>query len=52
MERTEELIHVSNINYPPSLPFTIVNMRLRIEPDFEGKRITGEEQLITCKTKY
>jgi len=45
MERTEEMVHTSNINYPQSLPFTIENMWLRIEPDFEGKRITGEEQL-------
>lgn len=31
--------------YPPSLPFTIENTWLRIEPDFSAKKIIGEEQL-------
>ena len=45
MEKTEELMDKININYPPSLPFIIEKMWLRIEPDFEAKRIIGEEQL-------
>jgi aminopeptidase N len=32
-------------NYAPSLPFTIENMWLRIEPDFVAKKIIGQEQL-------
>jgi len=31
--------------YPPSLPFTIEKLWLRIEPDFSAKKIIGEEQL-------
>ena len=31
--------------YPPSMPFTIENIRLKIEPNFSAKKIFGEEQL-------
>lgn len=45
MTGIEELTEKSNLNYPPSSQFIIEKMWLRIEPDFERKRITGEEQL-------
>jgi aminopeptidase N len=31
--------------YPPSLPFTIESVWLRIEPDFAAKKLIGQEQL-------
>jgi hypothetical protein len=45
MEIMDHLKSDSPANYPPSLPFTIENMWLRIEPDFAAKKIIGEEQL-------
>jgi hypothetical protein len=35
----------SVMNYPPSMPYTIDQMWLTVEPDFESKSIKGEEQL-------
>lgn len=43
--QTKQTTDKSNIHYPPSLPFTIEKMWLRIEPNFEEKKISSEEQL-------
>jgi aminopeptidase N len=45
VNKTEQVSDKVNVQYPPSLPFSIEKMWLRIEPDFEEKRITGEVQL-------
>ena len=45
METTVEGQDLPTSKYPPSLPFTIENIWLRIEPDFSAKKIVGEEQL-------
>lgn len=45
METTVNARTTATANYPPSLPFTIESLLLRIEPDFSAKKIIGEEQL-------
>ncbi len=45
MESTNQIPSELPTNYPPSLPFTIENMWLKIEPDFTTKKIIGEQQL-------
>jgi hypothetical protein len=39
METIDELKSGPSAKYPPSLPFTIENMWLRIEPDFTAKKL-------------
>jgi hypothetical protein len=45
LETTIEGQDIPTSKYPPSLPFTIEKIWLRIEPDFSAKQIIGEEQL-------
>src|ERR687891_2884950 len=45
MKLPDSMESIAGVNYPPSIPFTIEYMWLRIEPDFTTKKITGEEQL-------
>jgi aminopeptidase N len=45
MKLPDSMESIAGVNYPPSVPFTIKYMWLRIEPDFTTKKITGEEQL-------
>ena len=50
-EKPTKINDIIPTNYPPSLSYKIEHMRLSIEPDFQDKRISAEQQLTLTTIK-